>query len=617
MINLIKPVIHTHIYQKILLPVALLILVFFALALRIHHLDYQSLFMDEIRQVSYYKYSFWKIINYAASQQQPPLDYWVGHIFYFYSNSDFSVRLPSAIFGTGSVLLITLLTAQICRLPIAIGIGFIYSLLPFSIYFSQEARPYSICIFFFLATLFQLNYLTTLKIIKLKHYVILTTIIYFFLLTRTLVPIVIITSLTLILISFLIYKLWRKGNDKLTFKKQALTLTSFAVALLLYLPFFKNILTARESSSYISGTNGLDIKLLIHGIENFSFSPMWPAFVVQTEPLTFFILIATIVGISLTLFIKEIRSNFLMSTAAILLPTACILHLFIFQAFTTESFRPPYAIYLSPLCLVLSAQTIDRLWDTGKKNLPFLYLRIITIAACLILFFILISSLVDFKNREIKSDWKGTISYISEKFGPQHVYITDTLTNTSNWEPGLYGINRYHYLKTPYAFADLKMIKAILNLPVAVRNWKPVLIIFQYRNYFLTSKSKYGLFPLDSPDPIPLSSFKFDPVIHLEEFTGLSVFNLKSNNGNLFGNMQLLLEKVIQGINPDPSAIDLVLALAYLEKSCGINSFQQHMELAERLSNNSNVIKINKIKKMIFELSDDEIIDCFDSPDQD
>ena len=100
--------------DRVLIIVAFSLLILASLGLRIHHLGYESLYMDELHQVSYYPLSPGQIIHGAAIQRQPPLDYWIGHIVYSFSCSDFAVRLPAALFGAGAVLLFTLLTARLC-----------------------------------------------------------------------------------------------------------------------------------------------------------------------------------------------------------------------------------------------------------------------------------------------------------------------------------------------------------------------------------------------------------------------------------------------------------------------------------------------------------------------
>lgn len=57
------------------------VITFLALLVRLHNLDHESLFMDEIHQVSYYKGTISEITNGAIGMQQPPLDSWVGAFF--------------------------------------------------------------------------------------------------------------------------------------------------------------------------------------------------------------------------------------------------------------------------------------------------------------------------------------------------------------------------------------------------------------------------------------------------------------------------------------------------------------------------------------------------------
>lgn len=593
------------------LAVTLTILVLFALVLRLHHLDFESLFMDEIRQVSFYKNNFKDIITNAINQQQPPLDYWIGHIFYFYSESDFSVRLPAAIFGTSSVLLITLLIAQLANWPIAICFGFIYSLLPFSIYFSQDARPYSISIFFFLAMLLQLNHLLVSKVNGLKQYFFLAFIAYCFLLTRTLTPLVIITALLFILFTSLAYKTFKKGHLDSEIRRRAFILMPLLLALIFYLPLFMKIL--RAGSSYAPEATSLNGQLLFKAIDNFSIAPLWPAFVVQTEPLTWLILITTVIGILLTIFVKKIRRNVLVVSVSALLPVACLLHLFIFQAYTNEAFRPPYAIYLAPLCLLLSAISVNWLWQLAGNILPATSFRIMTTSCFFIIAVFLGITLIDFKDLRIKSDWRGLITSLSRNHGKNHVYMTHTFSNVTQWGPGLYGINRYQVLEGPIVITDPDYIHALPDLGLNADDWKPVLVFFHYRNYYLTSDSRYGVFPLNHPDPAPLSSFVFHPEIVLDEFTGFSVISLKTGNGNFYSDMLLLLDNLLQNLQQDPSSVDLYLTLAYLEKICGKPASQFHLDLASKLSNEWQRSKVIKMTNILIDLKENKNIGCSDA----
>ncbi len=224
--------------------ISILLLVGFALILRIHHLDHESLWMDEIRQTSYYANSLTEIIDKAASQNQPPLDYWIGHIINFVSTSDFAVRLPAALFGTGSVFLLVMLISQISSWPVACCFGIISALLPFNLYYSQEARPYAIAVFLFLCILWTLNrFLSTPRIKKLIAASALFFLSIAFLHSRALSPLVITVCLLFILTLSLFFNLRPIGIVGIEQKRLIiLAFSVFILAILFYLPSLKIIL---------------------------------------------------------------------------------------------------------------------------------------------------------------------------------------------------------------------------------------------------------------------------------------------------------------------------------------------------------------------------------------
>jgi predicted membrane-bound mannosyltransferase len=107
-----------------------------SLLVRLHHLSFDSLFMDELRQVRYYANDFGDLLADAAGMHQSPLDLWIGKIFFFFSDSDFSARLPAALFGTGSVLVFYALSVRLANVRIAL-------------FFTRCATLFDSCIFLF------------------------------------------------------------------------------------------------------------------------------------------------------------------------------------------------------------------------------------------------------------------------------------------------------------------------------------------------------------------------------------------------------------------------------------------------------------------------------------
>ena len=205
--------------------------------IRLHHLDHESLFIDEIHQVSYYQHGMVGLIADAAKQQQPPLDYWVGHWMAKLSYSDFAVRLPAALFGTAAVLLLILMINRVTSLPIALAAGTLVALLPYHIYFSQHARPYSIAIFFLLAVFYTLRIVLTEKISPAVTYLIFFAVTVCFLNTRALAPLIVVGSIVLICLLLLAFSYTRFWSFLSALRPRFLALAALgSAAILSYLP---------------------------------------------------------------------------------------------------------------------------------------------------------------------------------------------------------------------------------------------------------------------------------------------------------------------------------------------------------------------------------------------
>src|SRR5215471_11393856 len=128
---------------------------------RLYRLDAQSLWLDEGWQ--YFIASANSLSGVYARvlwpyPAHPPLSYLINHLFLQVENSDFFLRLPSTLFGIGSLPLCYLL-ARRCASPLAaVCAVVVLALSPFHVWYSQEARMYAQLIFFsLLSTVFLLN----------------------------------------------------------------------------------------------------------------------------------------------------------------------------------------------------------------------------------------------------------------------------------------------------------------------------------------------------------------------------------------------------------------------------------------------------------------------------
>jgi len=504
--------------------IGLSLLLLVATAIRFHHLDHESLWMDELRQIAYYPHAFDQITNDSVSPGQPyvfafilsPMDYWIGHFIHYFSYSDFAVRLPSAIFGVLAVLILTLIISRLCSWPVGIGAGMIFALLPFSLYYSQEARPYATAIFLFLCVIWVLG-----RLLKAEGNWILIGIeflfwVTMFLYSRALFPLAVVTSLFLIVVFW-----WGKSILQNGFslddqnKRLAIGAVAMILAFLIYFPNFKFILEGGKR--YLVDTS-YGFNSLLSGFNNFNVLPAWKSFAAQTEPLTIPLLMLMIFS---PYFVFKLDSGVKRSlglVCLILLPTAVMIGLFIFQAKSNMPFRPPYAFYILPLTLILSAISFKGLWEVSKKyryKKTFLFLLI-----SMGVFFMLDTaySAISYKRFDRKTDWKGVSKYLTTTFGDRHILVFDSRSPYDTWEPTFYGFPRYYHGHSG--------MLAIRQIPFAVKELshlqhEPIIVLFQWRKLFLTPLSRYPI--VSCHFPINYEGVSQDPLLEVKEFTGFSV----------------------------------------------------------------------------------------------
>jgi 4-amino-4-deoxy-L-arabinose transferase-like glycosyltransferase len=578
-------------WQLIMLCVVLL-----AIILRIHHIDYESLFMDELRQVSFYKNNPEQLIHLAARQQQPPLDYWIGHYFLKISDSDFFLRLPAALFGTGSVALLMLIVARITTWSMAGVVGIAMALMPFPIYFSQEARPYSIAIFFILFTLWSLDkYLHGRKLFGWTLALLFCSVLGL-LFSRTLSPLVFVTCLFVISLSmFALFKMNKLKIPNEVARKFPIVGLGIIVALMIYWPVLHNIL--QHGGRYASQPTQLGLDALLHGLSKFSLLPLWEAFIAQLEPIGLIVL-SLIIG-SFYLVVRENkyhRDSFVL-IIILILPSAALANLFIFQAKTSFPFRPPYPVYLLPLCLIISTIFLQHLLDYIKAKSDGIYVITITFLASSTTA-LLLYTLVDFKGLTKHTDWKGVANYLSTTYGNNDLLLFDGLVKLGKWKPAFYGLSRY-YNGSSYLL-DSNYVPQYFNFLKKV-NLKPALILFYYRDYYLTHYSSYPIIPSNGK-VTDYSRIFSDPALTAKQFTGFIVVRLKHTPGPTLGGVSVLLNRTLSDVEHNEQVTGLLLTASFVDKKLGLPDWRRHLNEARKYVSNTHDQKylrsIENIEKM-------------------
>lgn len=138
----------------------LLLVIVLALSLRIYALDSQSFWNDELDTYDIIVKPTSAIVFSQEVRNFPPLYFLVVKALLPYHPREFYLRLPSVVFGVFSVLVFFFILNNWWNEKIALLGSFVMALSPFHIWYSQEARPYAMLIFFsLLAVLFLQQFL--------------------------------------------------------------------------------------------------------------------------------------------------------------------------------------------------------------------------------------------------------------------------------------------------------------------------------------------------------------------------------------------------------------------------------------------------------------------------
>ena len=130
-------------------PYWLIFCLLIATCLRLFRLEAQSLWADE--GVQYFIASaptldaLWERIDQRTFH--PPLSFLISHAFLRMHDSDFVLRLPSVLFGVGSLWLTYGLVKKWTSVPVALVTAWVFAISPLHVWYSQEARMYAPLIF--------------------------------------------------------------------------------------------------------------------------------------------------------------------------------------------------------------------------------------------------------------------------------------------------------------------------------------------------------------------------------------------------------------------------------------------------------------------------------------
>jgi 4-amino-4-deoxy-L-arabinose transferase-like glycosyltransferase len=116
-------------------------------ALRLYGLDFQSLWNDEGLQYYVATQNSLSELFYQTRSFHPPLSFIINHVFLLIGDSDFLLRLPSALFGIASLPVLYVLARDLTSKREATLAVLVLAISPFHIWYSQEGRMYSQLLF--------------------------------------------------------------------------------------------------------------------------------------------------------------------------------------------------------------------------------------------------------------------------------------------------------------------------------------------------------------------------------------------------------------------------------------------------------------------------------------
>ena len=132
----------------------LALILILATFLRIYQLGMECIWLDEATSISISGKAFLEIIRTTKGDVHPAFYYIVLHFMTWFGQSEFMVRVPSMIFGILSIPFMYLVSKRLFGVREGLISSFLLSISLMHIYYSQEARMYSLLAFLVLASIY-------------------------------------------------------------------------------------------------------------------------------------------------------------------------------------------------------------------------------------------------------------------------------------------------------------------------------------------------------------------------------------------------------------------------------------------------------------------------------
>ncbi|MGA7075219.1 MAG: glycosyltransferase family 39 protein, partial [Halobacteriota archaeon] len=134
---------------------ALFAIILIGLFLRLYQVGTQSIWLDEAFSIMLSKMSLSQIVQAAVGDTHPPLYYFILHYWVaLFGTSAVAVRLLSVLFGVLAIPMIYLVGRQLFNKEVGLIATLILALSSFNIWYSQDARMYSLMVLLALLSMY-------------------------------------------------------------------------------------------------------------------------------------------------------------------------------------------------------------------------------------------------------------------------------------------------------------------------------------------------------------------------------------------------------------------------------------------------------------------------------
>ena len=398
----------------------LLVILLAALFARIYQLDTEDLWVDEAIAVSISSNSLGGLLEASLPDGNPPLYYVLLHYWmWLFGDSEFSVRLPSALFGLCSVAMMYKVGCTLFGKGTGLIAALILALSVYHIFYSQEARTYSMMVLLAL-----ISYYFFLRLLEGEDYKVLAG---YVLSTTALMyshhyGLFFVIAQTLFLLGF--YSLKRRRERAPSLKMWALAGGAVAT---LYIPGFLYLaypLTHPEHRGWIEDTvpmiTQLDLVSVLHTYAVYAQAPGLRA------PKYYFALLMLFAAASAVALAasKGERGKLYLLSLWLLVPIALPLLL---SQIVTPLVHARYSIAALPAFYLLAAEGIKRVGRVAMRPLTNGQVPLAALCVIVIVFLIMAFSSLDVLHRyfttEKKEPWRTVVGDVKPQAKRDDLFI--------------------------------------------------------------------------------------------------------------------------------------------------------------------------------------------------